>query len=43
MQFQTHVYITKRFIHQKSTEKLVKDELYVANHVYLANTAILNI
>ena len=29
MQFQTQVYITKRFIHQKSTEKLVYDEFYV--------------
>ena len=41
MQFQTQVYITKRFIHQKSAEKLVKDELYVT--MYLVNTAILNI
>ena len=29
MQFQTQVYITKRFIHQKGAEKLVKDKLYV--------------
>ena len=31
MQFQTQVYITKRFTNQKSAEKLVKDELYVAS------------
>ena len=29
MQFQTQVYITKRFIHKKNAEKLVKVELYV--------------
>ena len=27
MQFQTHIYRTKRFINQKNTEKLVKNEL----------------
>ena len=41
MQFQNQVYITKRFIHQTSAEKLVKDELYLT--IYLTNTAILNI
>ena len=29
MQFQTQVYRTSRFIHQKGAEKLVKDELSV--------------
>ena len=42
MQLQTHVYITQRFILQKGTEKLVKDE-YMLLATYLANTAVLNI
>ena len=29
MQFQTQVYITLRFIHQKGAKELVEDELYV--------------
>ena len=39
LQFQTQIYITLIFIHQKGSEKLVKDELYV---LCIANTAILN-
>ena len=37
MQFQTYIYRTQRFTHQKGTEKLVKVELciYVANKVIL--------
>ena len=39
MQFQTQIYVTLTFIHQKCSEKLIKDEVYVP---CIANTAILN-